>query len=200
MHESTENSALSPQGPQANRRRGALGANIARLRDTAQMTQKGLAEKAGLSQSTISKLENSLTDDASLGDLGRISAALNTTLKELLSGTKLADVLGESGEYVFHAFCPNAMCPSNKVVWRNDAPGIIWKSWQSFLISEFAVVNFCERCGERLVKDCPSCGSFLRSPNGKWCVTCGARIHARPTDKEWDEINRAAQPGSDIPF
>lgn len=185
-----------------------VGAGAKRVREAKGISQRDLAEAAGLSQSYISKLENSPKDGGSLADLGRIASALDVPLVELLEGTSLANWVGPQGDE-FLAFCPNPFCKTNKYFWNHDSghASVRWESAATYDAVCFEETNFCGDCGRRLVKQCPSCKASLANAGERFCRRCGKRIHEYPTEKEWKMIRKELSdddgnppPSSDIPF
>lgn len=94
----------------------------------------------------------------------------------------------------------NAFCPSNTWSKSKTRASVKWSSWQDYPADEFALVNLRQYCGQPLLKACPSCGSYLRSPHGQWCTKCGERIHDRPTNEDLAAIETSLGSGSELPF
>jgi hypothetical protein len=46
--------------------------------------------------------------------------------------------------------------------------------------------GFCEECGARLERTCPSCGSVC-TPTAKFCRGCGAALTAAPVARPADD-------------
>jgi len=63
-------------GPRIRRTILAIGASVRRARRSARLSQQALADRAGVAQSTISRLERGLTPRASLWVLAAIITAL----------------------------------------------------------------------------------------------------------------------------
>lgn len=57
-----------------------LADNLLDLRFIHRLSQKDLAEKAGVSRTVISKIENGFSDSVTLETLRKLSSALNTEL------------------------------------------------------------------------------------------------------------------------
>ena len=105
------------------------------------------------------------------------------------------------------AFCPNALCDRNERSRAADGSlRIVFKSSESYPGSKFDEINFCARCGEELVKECPSCKRRIRTKGARFCVTCGAQVSNRPTQAEWEEVAKMLPPeppnddDDDLPF
>ncbi len=137
--------------------------------------------------------------------VSHLARALNVTVTELLEGYPTPPgLISDSSSFL--AFCPDPLCITNKTGRNNDGTVFVrWTSGNQYPIAHFDQVNFCERCGEGLVKECPSCRKPVTRPNTKYCITCGTQIVARPTIEEWEMI-RALYPDpepssdDDLPF
>ena len=62
-----------------------IAANVRRLRKTQGLTQMGLAERSGLCQSWISRLERR-AENPSIGTLQRLATGLQVEIRDLLDG------------------------------------------------------------------------------------------------------------------
>ncbi len=71
----------------------ALGEAVRLLRERAQLTQDALAERSGLSRSTLRRIESGRVD-ATWGSLRRLAAGLGVELADLL---RRADRMREDG-------------------------------------------------------------------------------------------------------
>jgi transcriptional regulator with XRE-family HTH domain len=72
-----------------------LGQNIASLRQHTYLTQRQLAEKAGISLGLLQKLEEGWTDNPRLSTLRRLAAALGVSISQLV-GDETADPVTQS--------------------------------------------------------------------------------------------------------
>lgn len=63
----------------------ALAKHLSELRQEANLTQEGLAEKAGIALSTLTKIERGAIKNPSVFTVARLARALNTTLDGVLS-------------------------------------------------------------------------------------------------------------------
>ncbi|NFH01586.1 helix-turn-helix transcriptional regulator [Clostridium botulinum] len=66
-----------------------LGKNIQRIRTERNISLNELARKSSVSASTISKVENGVTDDLKTNTAIKIAKALNVSLEELVSNTSI---------------------------------------------------------------------------------------------------------------
>ncbi len=62
-----------------------IAANVRRLRKSRRLTQTGLAERSGLCQSWISRLERR-AENPSIGTLQRLAAGLQVEVRDLIDG------------------------------------------------------------------------------------------------------------------
>ncbi len=62
----------------------SIGHNIKQRREAKRWNQTELAEKAGIKQATISRLESGVNDNITIDNLRRIAAALGCTVVDLL--------------------------------------------------------------------------------------------------------------------
>lgn len=163
---------------------------IAELRAEQKMTQAQLADLAGVSQATISRLE-SINEDSDLRQdtrlLGKIAKGLKVSLAELFPDCFSPRLKGEE----FWAFCPNPMCEKNESgVYENGTPHVCWKSGSLYCSDDYDDVNYCTHCGTQLVKECPNCRKPLEERYPKFCIKCGHKICSRPTAEEWKLIQQ----------
>lgn len=173
--------------------------DLAKLRKAKDLSQQELASLAGVSQATISRLEQN-EHDPSLQMLGKLARALEVDLRELLEESTLNQLLGQENQEDFYAFCPNPLCTSNKISRSEGTNRVAWTSGKNYPTDRYNEINFCTRCGTDLAKECPGCGRRLENEGTRYCITCGTQITDRPTDEEWDEIGRLVDPNHDIPF
>src|SRR5579859_1027861 len=87
---------------------------LADLRRQRRISQTELAEKAGLSQATVSRLERGEAPQ-SLAVLAKVARALSIPVRELAAFVGLQDLFQEGeipGKFV--AICPNPLCSRNE--------------------------------------------------------------------------------------
>jgi transcriptional regulator with XRE-family HTH domain len=182
------------------------GALLAEIRKELKLSQAELAASAGLSQATISRLENSEEWGSDIRVLSKIAKAVNRPLSDFLPQTP-----AYPGNEHFFALCPNPLCSRNRHSVNEKGPAVYWQSWSSYPSTEFADVNFCPSCGTELVKECPNCKRRFPAKESRYCIRCGERICKRPTSDEWkaiEEIHTQSTPtpegvgneNPDIPF
>jgi transcriptional regulator with XRE-family HTH domain len=175
-----------------------MGQKLAALRQEKELSQEALARRAGLSQTTVSRLEKG-EQVASTQTLAKLARALGTSLAELVpeDALKAADGDGDT-----HAFCPNPFCVRNKLTKKDGRAVVFWESWQSVSAEKWADVNFCRSCGSDLVKECAGCGKRMAEKGGLYCVRCGEKLTQRPTQDEWKKIREQLDTefDDDIPF
>ena len=177
---------------------------MATLRKAAELSQEGLAERLGMSQSSVSRIESNSSPPSDPRLLSRLARVFELPVSELLEEAEVPDGLTTELMGEFWAFCPNPFCDRNERS-RSGAgdPVVQWKSGMFFDPELFAETNYCSRCGEELVKQCPSCKKPLRERGARYCTTCGTQLTDRPTEDEWDRIRREvtiAEPDDDLPF
>ena len=63
---------------------GSIGTNISRYRKQQDMTQKELAEKAGIDLFTLSKIETGATPNPTIETMKRIADALDVSVDHLM--------------------------------------------------------------------------------------------------------------------
>jgi transcriptional regulator with XRE-family HTH domain len=149
-----------------------FGTTLTDLRKAAGLSQAQLAEKLGLSQTTISRLESAKVFTGDVGVVAKIARFFKTPLKELLPHLD-ATVTGET----FFAFCPNPSCFEN----QTGSPQK-WKSFKEYPANDYPEVNFCPSCGTSLCKECPSCQKKFDRKFTLFCVRCGTRVCDPPPE------------------
>jgi hypothetical protein len=55
-----------------------------------------------------------------------------------------------------------------------------WKSLESVSQGEFFELEYCGRCGTRLIRVCPHCGKRIRRVPEWFCSRCGRQMHDFP--------------------
>jgi len=174
--------------------------SISDIRKSQNLSQAELAEKVGVSQSTISRFEKGDLE-LSLQVLAKIARTLDVTVREIVSQETFYEFLGQQDQETFYAFCPNPFCDLNKLDNKDGTPHVYWKSGSKCAAWQFDEINYCSHCGTDLVKECSSCGRKFEERNTRFCVTCGNQITNRPTDKEWEEIRtllKQREPADDM--
>ena len=166
-----------------------FGTRIARLRKRRKFSQSALAFRSGTSQATVSRVEASEQPPADTKLISQLALALDVNVTDLLAGMSVPSALLSSGQEDFYAFCANPFCDSNQTERNPDGTCVVaWNSSQLHHASVYDETNYCVRCGEDLVKSCPSCGKRLKKAGTKFCATCGAVVANRPTKDEWKKI------------
>lgn len=184
----------------------SFGGRVALLRKAQDLSQGDLGERVGRSQATISRLERASEVPDDLRLLGKLARALDTSLQDLLGDfDPPTPDWAPDDDQTFFAFCPNPFCDSNSV--RREGNGnlsVRWSSGSEYILDVKNEVNFCERCGEDLIKDCSECGRPITSSKARYCRTCGTQLNTRPTDEEWVELRKKypppTEPDDDLPF
>ena len=176
---------------------------VAELPVTRNMSQAELASAVGISQATISRLENN-ESSATLQTLARIAHVFERDLRDQGPAGRLQELSGAFMGEDFYAFCPNPFCNTNETGFSNGSPTIRWSSGRSYRSELFDETNFCPSCGTALVKQCPSCERELEK-GATYCIACGKKISDRPTSDEWEKIREMYQSehgkfDDDIPF
>jgi transcriptional regulator with XRE-family HTH domain len=176
-----------------------MGQKLVGLRQAKSLSQEALAKAAGLSQTTVSRLEKG-EQVASTQTLAKLARALGTSLADLVPQEALNASDGDGD--IFHAFCANAFCVRNKMAKKDGRAVVYWESWQPVPAQKWADVNFCRSCGNDLVKECPGCSKRMTEKGGLFCVRCGEKLTKRPTSDEWKKINEQLETefDDDIPF
>jgi putative transcriptional regulator len=172
--------------------------DLAALRKEKSLSQADLAKAAGISQTTVSRIEKS-EHQPDLRLWAKIARVLGVDIREIAPDELLVEVLGEERDYFF-AFCPNPFCDRNETSLKDGSAQVYWRSAQRYPGSRYSAVNFCSRCGTELVKDCPGCSLSLEDAGSRYCISCGTQITNRPTKEEWERIRALLTEEDDIPF
>jgi len=162
--------------------------DIATLRKKHNLSQTQLAEIANVSQATVSRIESG-DSTPNLQFLSSVAKHLGIPLRELVPEGQLRALLGQDELSEFYAFCPNPFCDRNRYFKKDRTDYINWLSGRTYPSEAFDEVNYCTRCGTRLVKECPSCGRRLEDGGTNYCISCGKEINDRPTPNEWKRIH-----------
>ncbi|MFW5840422.1 MAG: helix-turn-helix domain-containing protein [Planctomycetota bacterium] len=184
-----------------------IGERVKERRENLGLSQAELARDANTSQSFVSRLERATLSDIDFGDLIATSRALHSSPFDMCEGTSFESFLGDVSDPLnekFVAFCPNPLCCTNTVrIGKDGNPLVVWTSQTEYQEAFFQQINFCGFCGEKLVKQCPSCDWRVSSAMESFCTRCGESLHKRPTDAEWQEIGKLYsqdQGDNEIPF
>lgn len=165
----------------------SVALRVQRLREDRGLKQSELAAKAGISQSTLSRLENTEIRSGGVQIVLKVARALGVTFSELVVGTPMEGLIhdeSKSGDSFF-AFCPNPFCDLNEPSLNQDGSvRVDWDSSQQFSSSEYEEINYCESCGTELVKECKGCGKRLHRSVSNYCRRCGDPLNRRPTKDE----------------
>lgn|GEM_PF-2290013 len=155
------------------------------------MSQSDLAEKAGVSQATISRLENAAGDVAvDLRTVHRLSAALRIPVSALIPPREevpdrgaLPLMMAPTEHDEFWVVCTNPMCSDNEIIARRGAkPEVVW-AWDEFDGGIFEQIQYCSECGGKLLKCCPKCGKWFDRGDTKYCMRCGTRVIPELSDE-----------------
>jgi transcriptional regulator with XRE-family HTH domain len=168
-----------------------FGELVAQNRAELGLSQSELAKSCGISQATMSRLENASEYSGDLRLLIKIARALEVRLRDLIPD--LSHRVNNPDESEFFAFCPNPFCSTNTQL--TSEPFLVWSSLTSYDTDQFDSVNFCVECGSALVKECPSCQRRIEDNRHRFCLSCGARICERPNDEDLAKLR-----GENIPF
>jgi len=105
----------------------ALGINMRRLRDRANISQDALAEKASLSRGTIAQIETFRAKATRYETIERLAKALGVTVRELTSmpqGEGPADPYIK--EFLESPLAKQLQLTDNEKRWLGSLPGISW--------------------------------------------------------------------------
>lgn len=179
---------------------------ITSIRKRQKLSQSKLALLADVSQASISRIEKE-EQQPELKLFAKIAKALNVELSEIVPEELLNELLGQTYQEQFYAFCPNPFCDKNGTGLNKSTgkPFVLWNSGTSHHIDRYDESNFCSRCGTDLVKECPSCKRKLEDKGSRFCISCGSKISDRPTEDEWKKIEELEKIkeedfNDDIPF
>jgi transcriptional regulator with XRE-family HTH domain len=164
-----------------------LGERLCNVRQDAGLTQRELAERTGLTQTQICRIEmGGRLQQPSLSMLKVLAEGAQVALSELVNGTPLERLLvdepldEDSGQHVH--YCPNPFCTRNKILSSEGRTyRVRWTSLERVRRQEFSQIDFCGHCGRRLVKVCPHCGKRIRKAPEYFCCRCGNQIHEGPS-------------------
>lgn len=172
---------------------------IEKYRKRKKLSQQRLAAEVGVSQATISRLEQGDHADLDLRLAAKIARALEVDLREI-SPDAVADVQPDD----FFAYCAEPFCDSNELK-RDGAgkPTVYYRSGELYPTRQWDDINFCAQCGHELVKECAECHMRFKHLSN-FCTRCGTQASARPTAEEWKRIGEILDEkdrlDDDIPF
>jgi DNA-binding XRE family transcriptional regulator len=153
-------------------------------RQAAGLTQRELAERVGISQTTVSRLEAgqriaSLSPEA----IEAISKEVNTPIMELIAGSPMGYLADQRPLTEFRAYCPNLACLSNQEL--SKAGTGTWTHIMDcpYPPSMWEQIEYCIQCRHRLVKQCPKCGQPIISAEYLFCARCGRKLRDEVTEE-----------------
>ena len=183
-----------------------IGKRISEFRNVNKLTQEELANRIGVGQSYLSKIESGKIKP-SWNKLEAIAGVLGITLQNLVEDTDFGEhTVFFQGNITSGpiAYCPNIKCPESRYVainWEDDenrdenAKKLIFLKYTKFpryykieYLSGTPVYhenNHCSFCGTALVKNC-ECGRDVETEETIYCSSCGKKIF--PHEKELEEI------------
>lgn len=156
-----------------------LGQKIVKLRKKKDWSQEVLAEKLGISQSSLSRTES--------GEIENFKRQFISNLANTFGVNPLALVKDTDYFLKFKAdqlmICPNDIChvpgtyePFNP----NTGEGGKWGADSRFVtngVDESGYeAKFCPHCGADLIFECPNCQQELTIPRAKHCTGCGEEL------------------------
>jgi transcriptional regulator with XRE-family HTH domain len=157
-----------------------IGEKIKALREQNGLTQAQLAQKAGIGQPYISKLESQVIKVPSIDTLLRLATALEADIYEVCAGTTYGDESKKQARPGI-GFCPTMTCPGADM----ETPFVT-----PLQDEDGEPINFCIHCGSGLIRNCPDCGRKFKEFY-KFCPGCGKRLYG-PQQENFDE--------DDVPF
>jgi transcriptional regulator with XRE-family HTH domain len=165
-----------------------IGEKIKLLREQIGLTQAQLAQKAGIGQPYISKLESQVIKVPSVDTLVRLAMVLEADIRELSAGTTYGDESKRQARPGI-GFCPTVTCPGRDM----DAPFVT-----PLQDEEGEPINFCVHCGSGLVRNCPDCSRKFKQFY-RFCPGCGRRLY--PAQQEsMDEDDGEPMDDDDVPI
>lgn len=172
-----------------------VGKRIKELRDQRGWAQKKLADRSGLAQAHISKIENGeLKTTPTRETLLKLARAFEEPLATIIEGTDCECLLELTGRILI---CPNTHCPeAEREIIRGpdgEPTGIRFSKPRIVpAVNEEGEENrFCDACGTQLLGKCPNfeCGRRIQSAN-PYCPGCGQPLY--------ELYGKCANCGSDI--
>ncbi len=166
-----------------------LGERLAFLRREADLSQSLLAERSGLSQQMLSRLENGgKIQRVPMAILRAVAEGLSLDLHDLVKGTSLDKHVEDEADEdpgVHLCYCPNVFCGLNNIQqYRLGGYELAWSSVQTMTAREWRELEFCGHCGTRLVKACPHCSKRIRKAPEFFCSRCGKQIDEGPHEHQ----------------
>jgi transcriptional regulator with XRE-family HTH domain len=174
--------------------RQSFGQRLIACRRRAGMTQRQMADRAGISQSTIARMEKcdnvNLNTEARLKIMAdRLGIPEMDLFTSIYLGKFTEEVLDEeSGPH--RLYCPNPLCQRNRIVVIQKPPSfrIHWTSLETVTSNEFESMIYCGGCKTRLIRGCPHCGRRIRRAPEHFCSHCSQAVHERPTRQEYVDL------------
>jgi DNA-binding XRE family transcriptional regulator len=131
---------------------------VRRVRTSLSLSQKELAEKAGIHPQSIGKIERGQTTRLKQKPKQGLAIALSIPIEYLDAACK-----GIAMEAIVALkFCPHCWTPGN-------LPDSLWT---------YPRARYCFACGNELCDRCPSCNTLIESLKFRFCPYCGQSYKA----------------------
>lgn len=108
------------------RRPGPVGTNIKRLRDEHDLSQKALADKAGVHPITISKLETGVSQDPDMPTIRAIADALKVDVSEITE-TRVESAPELIEVYLRSPWASIDKPTDGELAWFRSLPGVVFR-------------------------------------------------------------------------
>ena len=138
---------------------------IKRLRNSLDLSQQELADKAGLHLQSIGKIERGKTNRLSAKAKRGLAYALSIPTEYLTAAIKGAPVISVKTIKI----CPQCWSAGTE-------PEPIWRELRS---------RYCFMCGTQLRDRCPNCQEFITSFTHRFCPFCGTNYKRTASVAEW---------------
>lgn len=111
------------------RRPSPVGAALKRVREQAKLSQRALAEAAGVHYVTVAMLESGARQDADLETLRKLAKALGVRVSELSDSGLLTTAEDILREYAASPYAAIDKPTAEEMEWLRSLPGIVWKGF-----------------------------------------------------------------------